>query len=202
MSLKDLDGITESPPEWAQNLDMDAYVKRQGEACIYMYDVLDRIRSVQPGLFSVCAQIREVHRQQQGMIEKLGIDCGTDVRRSFYFDWLYKELSIERPSDNPRRFILAHAIGYLRGHERYCRLLESGREHGSLWNLFQGQAKENARMLLNALAKKEGLPSVVMTGVVVLEAEERLMRLIWEHNGLPLPPSRWERLTSSNSPVV
>jgi len=57
-------------------------------------------------------------------------------------------------------------------------------------------------MLLNALAKKEGLPSVVMTGVVVLEAEERLMRLIWEHNGLPLPPSRWERLTSSNSPVV
>lgn len=190
MPVEDLDLITPSPPEWAQNLDMDAYLIRQGHACVYMEKVIDRIRTLEPELFLACHQIRDVHRHQYRLISEL-VPLGMathSVDTSFYFTSLYKELGCLPASKNPRRFILAHVVGYLRGHDRYCRLLEAGREHGPLWNLFQGHAKENARKLATGLVRMQGMPSVVMTWAVVMEAEERLMRTIWEHNGLPVPP--------------
>lgn len=190
--MKDLDFNipAKSPPEWAQNLDMDAYLKRQGEACIYMKEVLNNIRGVYPEFMLQCLQISDVHDEQYRLIsERVPLGLATvSIQHSFYFTWLYKELGVERPSDNPRRYLLVHVIGYLRGHERYNRLMDAGREHGSLWNLFQGHAKENARKLLTAVVQKEGVSSVAMTWAVVADAEDRLMRLIWKHNGLPDPP--------------
>ena len=188
MPLIEVPDIIQSPPSWAQNLDIDAYLKRQGAACIYMKEVLDNIRGVYPEFMLPCLQIRDVHDEQYRLISQrvpLGL-ATVSIQHSFYFNWLYKELGVERPSDNPRRFLLAHVIGYLRGNERYKQLVKAGREHGDLWAVFVGHAFMNAQKLLSAVVQKEGMPSVALTWANVVEAEERLMRLIWENQGLSL----------------
>lgn len=184
-------GLTPDPEYWAKDLDITAYMRRQGEACVYMLDLLDKLTALKP-----CREwelLRLCHERQADEISDRVV-FKKDIRRSFYFDSLYKELGLTTPDPGSVLCMAAHAAGYLRGHLRYTQLIDAGRPFGKVWEHFFQDSERNMTLMLavgmglhapQLLHSTQTLPKVwdfAEAWVQVVKAETRVMEKIWYHN--------------------
>lgn len=182
--------IAHSPLGWPKAIDLDEYARRQGQACIYMYDILDRLRAAEPRLASTLDELREVHQSQEEAVRQ-HTQFDPTLRSSFYFDSLYRDvLGIEGIQNLPEvpaqrvALFLIHIIGYLRGWDRYMLLRAYPPE--DLWTYLFPQAWQNASILADDVARVYGTEPMLMAWPVVVDRETNLMRSIWKREGLSL----------------
>lgn len=181
-------GLLPSPMGWPKVTDLPEYVRRQGQACLYMYDILDRLRKAEPRLAGVLDDLRQVHQEQETAIRQY-TSFPSISRSSFYFDSLYHKVlgikGIENLPDAPAQRVslfLIHVVGYLRGWDRYNLL--RAYEPSDLWVRLFPQAWSNASLLAEAMADLYGAVPLLTAWPEVAIRESHLMRRIWKHKGL------------------